>query len=104
MIDYKDLMIGNFVKIYNGDIYQVESTNYDCVGLVNSYNFIEQIMCDRIYPIEVTEDLLVKIGFEKYSHDIPLTEFRKKIGDYYVFVKHTKDRWYFRVYGKVYHN
>lgn len=65
MIDYKDLQMGNYVKIYSGEVYQVESIYYDMIGLVNSDNFIEQIMCDRIYPIEVTEELLMKIGFEK---------------------------------------
>lgn len=73
MIDYKDLAIGNYVKIYNGYIYQVESIHYDCIGLVNSDNSIDKIMCDRIYPIEVTEELLKKIGFEKI-HISPTVE------------------------------
>lgn len=64
MIPYKDLTMGNYVKVHTGEYYYVDYINYDCVGLVNSYNFNEHIMCDKIYPIEVTHDLLIKIGFE----------------------------------------
>lgn len=64
MIDYKYLMIGNYVKIYNGEVYQIQSIYCDCVDIVNSDNSIEKIMCDRIYPIEVTDELLVKLGFK----------------------------------------
>lgn len=67
MIDYKDLQIGNYVKIYNGEIYQVESIYYDCIDIVNSDNSIEKIMCDRIYPIEITEEILNKIGFHIHT-------------------------------------
>lgn len=98
MIDYKDLAIGNYVKIYNGEIYQVESITYDMVGLVNSENSIEQIMCDRIYPIEVTDELLIKLGFvfnkydETYDNRIRVRK-GKWFDEYGVFCE-CEDSWY----------
>lgn len=107
MIHYKDLMIGNW--IYESDngfpMYVVSiGDDYCYLNFDGNEGDLWEGEDKDMMPIEVTEELLVKIGFEKYSHDTPPTEFRKKIGDYYVFVKHTKDHWYFRVYGKVYYN
>lgn len=65
MIDVKDLAIDNYAKIYTGEVYQVQTIYYDMVDIINSEHSIEQIMCDRIYPIEVTDEILNKIGFHK---------------------------------------
>lgn len=96
MIPYKDLMIGNYVKIYNGEIYQVEYINYDCVSLVNSNNYIEQVMCDRIHPIEVTEELLLKIGFESsdYPNEEGYATYNKDTEDYCVSICKFKNKWF----------
>ena len=66
MIDVKDLMVGNFVKTP--------------IGVVEVYNIInDAIIADTrdicyvkgLDGIEVTKELLVKIGFEEYE-DLPL--------------------------------
>lgn len=103
MIDYKDLMIGNYVKIYNGEVYQVQSIYYDCVDIVNSNNSIEKIMCDRIYPIEVTDELLVKLGFvfnkdDGKTYDNKIRVRKDKLYDTYGIYWECEDDWYSDIY------
>lgn len=69
MIDIKDLQIGNKVK-YKDDIVEIAATHLTgYVGILGAFkSMIVSVKCEEIEPIEVTEEMLEKIGFEvKYS-------------------------------------
>lgn len=66
MIDIKDLQIGNKV-LYQNKVVEIETIHIrGTVGILNgSKDFIVSVSCKDIVPIEVTEELLLKLGFEK---------------------------------------
>ncbi|ASK29707.1 hypothetical protein CEY12_06135 [Chryseobacterium sp. T16E-39] len=62
MIKPEELRIGNYVCINNGystvgDLLELTQKNFEILIVNNSY--------DRIYPIELTEEWLLKLGFNK---------------------------------------
>lgn len=74
MIDVRELRINNYVLCKNevcrvnminrGDIVEVSTIDSDSVREC----FVEDILSDRIYPIPLTEELLLKCGFKKINH------------------------------------
>lgn len=64
MLDFRDLMLGNFVfSSLTGEILEVNSTTFDGYLV-----YLE--------GIEVTEEMLLKIGFEKHEGIAPKTFYR----------------------------
>lgn len=72
MIDIKDLQIGNKV-LYKDKIVEVATIHITgTVGILNgSKDFIVSVSCKDIEPIEVTDNLLLKLGFKA---NLPLFE------------------------------
>lgn len=70
MIDVKDLMVGNWVKSPQG-ITQVHNVLTDKIITKNDKRGVNCYHTTDIVPIEVTKELLEKIGFEEYE-DLPL--------------------------------
>lgn len=69
MIDIKELNIGNKVK-YKDSIVEIAATHLTShVGILGAFqSMIVSVKCEEIEPIKVTEELLLKIGFEeRYS-------------------------------------
>ena len=67
MITPQDLRIGNLVK-YNGEFYAIKSFDEEHVVLkdnVLSEYYLDYIGYDEIEPIEITEEWLLKLGYEK---------------------------------------
>lgn len=79
MIDIKNLQIGNKVK-YKDSIVEIAATHLTgYVGILGAFqSMIVSVKCEEIEPLEVTEELLVKIGFDT---DISLIEFYKPINN-----------------------
>lgn len=79
MIDIKELQIGNKVK-YKDSIVEIAATHLTShVGILGAFqSMIVSVKCEEIEPIEVTDKLLVKIGFDT---DISLIEFYKPINN-----------------------
>ena len=73
MIDVKALQIGNKVS-YEGNLVEVATVHItETVGIFGeSKDFIVPVSCKDIEPIEVTEELLQKIGF--HSKEIFVSE------------------------------
>lgn len=69
MIDIKDLQIGNRV-LYQNKVVEIETIHIrGTVGVLDGHkDFIVPISCKDIESIEVTDELLLKLGFEK-KHD-----------------------------------
>lgn len=97
MIDIKELRIGNLVKSFRKNILVEgigkKGINYSFMD--EEYEYEE----DELYPILITEELLLKLGFIKeedsISHDF---EFKKWIDGYPITVSdlsNTKDRDYY---------
>ena len=63
MITPQDLRIGNLVK-YNGEFYAIKSFDEEHVVLKDNVSF-DYIRYDQIEPIEITEEWLLKFGYEK---------------------------------------
>jgi hypothetical protein len=79
-----ELMIGNYVKCVGckDNIFQVISLfDGDLVTIQNSDDTFD-CMLDRVKPIPITKEWLMKNGFEK-RHE--------KLLDYYYYTKETKD-------------
>ena len=72
MIDIKDLQIGNKV-LYQNKVVEIETIHIrGTVGILNGHkDFIVPISCKDIEPIEVTDNLLLKLGFKA---NLPLFE------------------------------
>ena len=67
-MEVNDVRVGNWVRgSAQMKIYQV--TKVHIADLITIQNNEEELEClsDRVYPIELTDDLLVKIGF-KYKN------------------------------------
>ena len=83
MINLKSLRIGNYVSMtesqkYEGSELEVISINKDfveCLRLIRESDE-EWTYKNDIYPIPLTEDWLIKFGFEK-EKDGPITFFNK---------------------------
>lgn len=97
MIDINELRIGNLVKSFRKNILVEgigkKGINYSFMD--EEYEYEE----DELYPIPITEELLLKLGFikeeETISHDF---EFKKWIDGYPITVSdlsNTKDRDYY---------
>lgn len=73
MINRKDLRIGNFVEL-NGEIKPVEAIGYDKISVIGRY-----WLDDQLNPIPLTEEILIKCGFEKeetiYYFPLELSKF-----------------------------
>lgn len=75
MIYVKELRIDNFVMCKNeicrinminrGDVVEVSTIDSDSIKEC----FVEEILSDRIYPIPLTEELLLKCGFIEIRSD-----------------------------------
>lgn len=75
MIDVKELRIGNLVickneicrinMINRGDVVEVSTIDSDSVKECLAC----EIMSDRLYPITLTEELILKCGFEELYSD-----------------------------------
>lgn len=65
MIDIKELQIGNKVK-YKDSIVEIAATHLTSnVGILGAFqSMIVSVKCEEIEPIEVTYDLLKKVGFK----------------------------------------
>ena len=70
MVNVKDLMVGNFIKSPQGVI-EVHNVLTDKIITKNDKRGVNCYHTTDIAPIEVTQELLVKIGFEEYE-DLPL--------------------------------
>lgn len=57
----EELRIGNWVK-YRGEPVKVEQLRVNCLGIANSDVLVDY---NEIEPIELTEEVLKKIGFEE---------------------------------------
>lgn len=83
-MEMQELMIGNYVKCVGckDNIFQVISLfDGDLVTIQNSDDTFD-CMLDRVQPIPITIDWLVKNGFEKWQDELL---------DYYYYTKETKD-------------
>lgn len=65
MIDIKNLQIGNKVK-YKDSIVEITATHLTgYVGILGAFqSMIVSVKCEEIEPIEVTKEMLGKIGFK----------------------------------------
>lgn len=78
----KDLMIGDWVK-FEGDIFKVLCIDYVC-GIVNLKSKNKAIAKDIsciLEPIQITEEFLLKNGFEKANHSPIVKRFRLVISE-----------------------
>lgn len=57
----EELRIGNWVK-YRGEPVKVEQLRVNCLGIANSDVLVDY---NEIEPIELTKEVLLKVGFEK---------------------------------------
>lgn len=100
MINYKDLMIGNWV-------YESEKTKFpmQVIGIYEDYCYLnfegnESDPFDGfdkyMMPIEVTEELLLKIGFESsdYPNEEGYATYNKDTEDYCVSICKFKNKWF----------
>ena len=62
MITPQDLRIGNLVQ-YNGKVYAIRIIDEEHVALKDNVSF-DYIRYDQIEAIEITEEWLLKLGFE----------------------------------------
>lgn len=100
MIDIKELQIGNKVK-YKDSVVEIAATHLTShVGILGAFqSMIVSVKCEEIEPIEVTDELLVEIGFDT---DISLIEFYKPINNCLVGIKKDMSNsvgrdWYCRI-------
>ena len=86
MIDIKDIQIGNKV-LYKNKVVEIVTTHITgTVGILNgSKDFIVSVSCNDIEPIEVTEDLLLKLDFDSsgYPNEYSYANYEKDINDEY---------------------
>ena len=72
MIDVKELRIDNLVMCKN-EICRINMINRGEVSAIDSDSVKEcfacEIMSDRLYPITLTEELILKCGFEELYSD-----------------------------------
>lgn len=66
MIDKKDLRIGNSVS-YKGEIWKVEELS-DTAAHLSQHPLWVRGHYDNLHPIPITEEALVKMGFEKDNY------------------------------------
>ena len=67
MIQAKDLRIGNWV-MYDNKIFEVDTISMEFPTL-NTIEFgIGVVKWDKLNPIPLTEELLIKCGFKKINH------------------------------------
>ena len=86
MIDVKDLQIGNKV-LYQKKVVEIATIHITgTIGILNgSKDFIVPVSCSDIEPIEVTEDLLLKLNFDSsgYPNEYGYANYEKDINDKY---------------------
>ena len=65
-----DLRIGNIVKTENNtiDVFKLVSIGYDYVLLTDEYNDYDSLI-EELKPIPITEEWLLKLGFEYHAFD-----------------------------------
>lgn len=103
MIDIKELNIGNKVK-YKDSIVEIAATHLTSnVGILGAFqSMIVSVKCEEIEPIEVTEELLVKIGFEKNEivvdgyHILDIT-YDYPLGDCFIEIRAIDRNWYCQI-------
>lgn len=71
----EELRIGNWVK-YRGEPAKVEQLRVNCLGIANSDVLVDY---NEIEPIELTEEVLLKIGFYKKSIGDELYRYYKEV-------------------------
>jgi hypothetical protein len=74
----EELRIGNWVK-YRGEPVKVEQLRVNCLGIANSDVLVDY---NEIEPIELTEEVLLKVGFEKDGNSYRLICDGIRIGYY----------------------
>jgi hypothetical protein len=82
----EELRIGNWVK-YRGEPVKVEQLRVNCLGIANSDVLVDY---NEIQPIELTEEVLKKIGFEECGlwSDFDIYEYEKENGSFeYITIK-----------------
>ena len=75
-----DLRIGNYLK-YNNKIVRVFELHPRYIGFDNEENFVVGDNPEYFDPIELTEEVLLKIGFKK---DPIITQYNKEIDDFLI--------------------
>lgn len=92
MIDIKDLQIGNKV-LYKCKVVEIATTHITgTVGVLDGHkDFIVPVSCKDIEPIEVTNDLLVNIGFKPLLGGIEdIKNFTFDIGEINIIISNYK--------------
>ena len=68
-MEAKDLMIDDYVQFYDGTICRIENIyKADAVEVTNK-NGTFNAMCDRIYPVPLTLEILEQNGFYYWGYD-----------------------------------
>lgn len=67
MIDKHELRIGNIVPLWKGQIGVIKELHHD-VAFVMWNSVVHVMFYKDISPIELTEDILLKWGFEKHDN------------------------------------
>jgi hypothetical protein len=89
-----ELRMGNFVEGEQGYVYPWELSDfYDCYNDHNSHEYVNSVK-----PILLTEEWLLKFGFEKVNRDVPAYEKENLI------VEWLFERWTGRLYMDVYNS
>jgi len=90
MIDKKDLRIGNSVS-YKGEVWKIEELS-DTAAHLSQHPLWVRGHYDNLHPIPITEEALVKMGFEK-----DLREVLNEIYKLNKFSYNTKSKiWYYK--------
>lgn len=96
MINYKDLMIGDWVYESERSKFPMKvvsvGEDYCYLDFSNNEGDVFDGYEKDMMPIEVTEELLLKIGFESsdYLNEEGYTVYNKETDDYYVSICKTK--------------
>lgn len=90
MINRKDLMINDLLQIEDGRIGKYNGefrhcTDYYRICVMSIHNDTDGLLVpeSRVYPIQLTEEILLKIGFEEYNADFLNLTIRWNSGIFY---------------------
>lgn len=105
MINYKDLMVGDWVYLSEKSKYpmRVESVGVDYCYLnfdENEGDPFDGIDKDMM-PIEANRELLLKNGFETsgYPNEEGYAVYEKETEDYYISIFKSKNKWFCEING-----
>ena len=102
MINLNELRLGNGVySIEVGENVQISSIDEDCVTFKDTITW-DYVSADMIEPIQLTEDLLLKFGFEKtddYGDQVYYEPIYRVNRNYYICFDHDRISFGLAVFG-----